>query len=71
MIFILTLIMNMSDDIMTIELPMMSGKKWCLALNTSQLSPNDIIEPKDQQPYNEATYTAHQKSVIIFESRTV
>ena len=67
----LHIIMNMSDDIMTIELPMMSGKKWCLALNTSQLSPNDIIEPKDQQPYNEATYTAHQKSVIIFESRTV
>jgi glycogen operon protein len=60
--------MNMSDDNVSIELPTITGKHWCVTIDTSLKSPNDIIPPYDQIPFNKNTYIAKGKSVIVLEN---
>jgi len=60
--------MNMSDDNVSIELPSIIGKRWCVAVDTSLKSPNDIIPPHYQTPFNENTYVVNSKSVIVLEN---
>jgi glycogen operon protein len=60
--------MNMSDDNLSIELPSIIGKRWCVAVDTSLKSPNDIIPPHYQTPFNENTYVVNSKSVIVLEN---
>ncbi len=64
----LHIIMNMSDDIVNMELPDVKGKKWCLALDTSLQSPHDIIPPQDQKPLGEKFYSVKSKAVVVFEN---
>ena len=64
----LHIILNMSDRITPIELPQITGKKWCVAVDTSQPSPNDIILPIDQKPYEKTHYITSNKSVVVLES---
>ena len=45
----LHIVMNMSDENVRIELPMIEGRKWCLAMDTSLKSPQDIILPQENQ----------------------
>jgi glycogen operon protein len=64
----LHIVMNMSDDNSTIELPMVEGKKWCLALDSSLRSPQDITSPQDQKPYGGHHYSVNPKTVVVFEN---
>ncbi len=64
----LHIILNMSDRITPIELPQITGKKWCVAVDTSQPSPDDIILPIDQKPYEKTHYITSNKSVVVLES---
>jgi glycogen operon protein len=60
--------MNMSDEVTTMELPAIEGEKWCLALDTSLQSPQDIIPPQDQKPLGENFYSVNSKAVVVFEN---
>jgi glycogen operon protein len=60
--------MNMSDEIATIELPVVKGKRWCLALDTSLRSPNDIIPPEKQRPLGKNFYSVNSKTVVALEN---
>jgi isoamylase len=64
----LHIIMNMSDESTSIQLPVIDGKKWCMALDTSQPSPQDIIAPQDQKPFGENLYSVNSKAVVVFEN---
>jgi glycogen operon protein len=64
----LHIVMNMSDEIAAIELPVVKEKKWCLALDTSLRSPHDIIAPQDQKPISEHFYTVNSKAVVVLEN---
>ncbi|MDD5268250.1 MAG: glycogen debranching protein GlgX [Methylococcales bacterium] len=64
----LHIIMNMSDEPATIELPVIKGKRWCLALDTSLRSPNDIIPPEKQRPLGKKLYTVNGKTVVALEN---
>jgi glycogen operon protein len=64
----LHIVMNMSDEIATIELPIIKGKKWCLALDTSLPSPQDIISPPNQKPLGKGFYPVKSKAVVVFEN---
>jgi len=64
----LHIVMNMSDEVTTMELPAVEGKKWCLALDTSLQSPRDIIPPQDQKPFSENFYSVNSKVVVVFEN---
>ena len=63
----LHIIMNMSDEIATMELPLVDRIKWCLALDTSLQSPQDIMPPQDQKSFDEKFYSVNSKSVVVFE----
>jgi len=63
----LHIIMNMSDEIASMELPLVDRKKWCLALDTSLQSPQDIMPPQDQKSFDEKFYSVNSKSVVVFE----
>lgn len=60
--------MNMSDENVTIELPVIKGKKWCLAIDTSLSSFEDFVTPKNQTPIKNSVYLANNKSVVVFEN---
>ena len=64
----LHIIMNMSDEIATLELPMVKGKRWCVALDTSLRSPHDIISPQDQKPLGKNFYSVKGKTVVALEN---
>jgi isoamylase len=44
------------------------GKTWCMALDTSQPSPQDIIAPQDQKPFGKNLYSVNSKAVVVFEN---
>jgi glycogen operon protein len=58
----------MSDEIETIELPVIKGKRWCLALDTSLRSPNDILPQENQKPLGKDFYAVNGKSVVALEN---
>lgn len=67
----LHIVMNMSDETKTIELPVFEGKCWRLAVDTSRSAPNDIIAPADQKPFTSTRCNIIAKSVVVFESAVV
>ncbi len=64
----LHIVMNMSDQNIMVELPEITARTWCLALDTSLSSPGDIIQPEDQKPLGHSTYQVSSQSVVVFEN---
>jgi glycogen operon protein len=64
----LHVVLNMSEQVVSIELPHIDGRSWCLALDTSMKSPQDIVLPQDQHPIREHIYSANSLSVVVFEN---
>lgn len=60
--------MNMSDQQVIIKLPVIAGRSWRLALDTSLKSPQDIVPPQDQKPVRENSYSLDCKAVVVFEN---
>ncbi len=61
--------MNMSEEAAEIELPQISGRQWCLSVNTSQPTGQDIIPRLEQQPFFKKQYPVAPHSVIVFENK--
>jgi len=64
----LHIVMNMSDEKANVELPVITARKWCIALDTAQASPLDIIPPVDQKPVSHHVYPVNSKTVVVFEN---
>jgi glycogen operon protein len=47
---------------------LVEDKKWCLALDTSLPSPQDITPPQDQKLFGKNLYSVNGKAVVIFEN---
>lgn len=67
----LHIVMNMSDQAATMELPIVTGREWCLAVDTSNPSPEDIIAPQNQHPVRTHYYPVNSRTVVVFENRSV
>jgi len=59
---------NMSDQQVIIELPLISGRAWCLALDTSLQSPQDIVPLQDQKAMHAHCYPLNTRTVVVFEN---
>jgi glycogen operon protein len=60
---------NMSDQQLTVDLPTIVGKKWCLSVNTSEQTPKDIVLPEKQKPLkNNISFLVREKSIIVLEN---
>lgn len=64
----LHIVMNMSDENTTVELPLLPGKRWCLAVDTSLTAFSDIVPPHSQKPLNHHTYSVEAKTTVVFEN---
>jgi glycogen operon protein len=64
----LHVVINMSDEKTDVELPKIKGKKWCLAVDTSQKSPHDNIRRPNQKPITENFFQVLDKSIVVFEN---
>jgi glycogen operon protein len=51
-------------------LPKIDGRRWHLALDTSQDAPEDILERERQLPQPELCYRVNPRSVVVLEART-
>jgi glycogen operon protein len=65
----LHVVLNMSEESRTVELPSLAGRAWHLAVDTAQPSPADLTEPADQRPIGAERCTAQARSVVVLESR--
>jgi len=66
----LHIVMNMDDGDISIDLPLMQNKYWCLAVDTSLLFPIDNINPKVQESIIDKSYTVTAKSIVVFENNS-
>ncbi|SJM96018.1 glycogen debranching enzyme [Crenothrix polyspora] len=67
----LHIVMNMSNQQEAIELPVIKGKTWCLAVDTSLPSPNDIVTQEHQQPVLTQHYMMSAQTVVVLENRAI
>lgn len=64
----LHVMLNMSDDKHKLHLPSIEERTWCLAVDTSLKSPDDIIPLELQKPLEQDVYWVDARSVVIFEN---
>jgi isoamylase len=63
------IVLNMSPQSQNFALPALRGRSWHLAVDTARSSPNDLVPPREQQPYAEQRYRASGRSVVVLEGR--
>ena len=61
-------VLNMSDAILDVELPMLPSRRWHLAVNTAAAAPEDLIEREHQAPLRDSVYRVPTRSVVVFEA---
>ena len=64
----LHIMLNMSDMQVNMELPVVHGRNWRLAVDTSRSSPQDIIQPQNQTSFERHIYQVEARSVVVLES---
>jgi isoamylase len=62
-------VLNMADRAVQAELPPVPDSTWFKAVDTHQDSPADVLEPPEQLPVTEGSYTVQPRSVVAFERR--
>ncbi len=65
----LHVILNMESQELVFDLPLLSGRRWCLAIDTSRPAPLDIADPGQEENHDGLTYKAHGHSVVVLVSR--
>ncbi len=65
----LHLMFNMFWEDLEFELPVVPGRHWCLAVDTSQPSPRDIADPGSERAVLGNTYKVKARSVVVLVNR--
>ncbi len=65
----LHMVFNMSDEELTMELPLLEDQAWYVAVDTSCNTPLDIVEPEQQIPISGSTIQVSPNTIIVCESR--
>ena len=65
----LHVMVNMSGQDMRMEVPKIPGVRWYRAVDTSQLFPLDICEPKRQEPCPAEDCKVAVRSIVVLEGR--
>jgi len=65
----LHIVLNMSESCLDSPVPKVDGRRWYLAVDTSQPAPDDIYAPESQPAVGCDRYPAQPRSVLVFEGR--
>ena len=66
----LHVILNMSEDQLNMQLPIVEDRHWHLAVDTALDSILGIVKPENQSPIGENDYFVQARSVVVFEGRS-
>ena len=64
----LHVMLNMSTESRDFELPVMDRRSWYRAVDTSLISPQDIVVPEEQADLHSSIYTLASRSVGVLEA---
>lgn len=67
----LHIIFNMSDDDLSMELPVQKRRAWYLAVDISLSMSQDIIEPEQQQLIRKNVIRVSRQCIVVCESRFI
>lgn len=65
----LHILLNMSENNLSMKLPELQGRKWYLAVDTSRTVSLDIIEPERQRVVRGKMIQVRSHSIVVCESR--
>ncbi|PPD05414.1 MAG: glycogen debranching enzyme GlgX [Methylobacter sp.] len=65
----LFIVINMATTGHSVQLPVLKGRTWRLAVDTSQIPPGDIIPENRQTVYRRKHYDIAARCVVVFETR--
>jgi glycogen operon protein len=65
----LHVIINMSEQAIDAQLPVIDRRHWYLAFDTAALPPHDIIERNNQKLIIGETQSIHARSIVVYEAR--
>lgn len=65
----LHVILNMSEFAVELQLPVIPGRRWYLAMDTARPAPADIVARERQRPQRTPGYHASRHSVVVLEAR--
>ena len=65
----LHIMLNMSDEAVDFQVPRAGSLRWHRAVDTSQPSPADILEPSAQSPVPQGPFRVAPRSIAVLESR--
>ena len=60
---------NMFWEGLDFELPVVPGRRWCLAVDTAQPSPHDIADPGSEPDVPGNTHRVEARSVVVLVNR--
>jgi isoamylase len=63
----LHVMLNMSDEARSLEVPVLAGVTWRRAMDTALESPHDIVRPEEQRVSTRDRYLAQAHSVVLLE----
>ena len=67
----LHIVLNMSEQVIGIQLPDIPQRQWHLAIDTAAPSPDDIIDRARQRAVERYIQQVHARSVVVFESQEI
>lgn len=65
----LHVMLNMSERIVDMAVPVIPGRDWYRAVDTWRASPEDIMSPNDQALVAQRAYSVYPRSVVVLEAR--
>ena len=60
---------DMFRNSLDFELPVVSGRRWCLAVDTARPSPHDIAVPGSEPDVVGDTHPVEARSVVVLVNR--
>jgi isoamylase len=66
----LHVIFNMYWEGLEFELPVVPDRRWCIAVDTSRRSPDDIPDPGSEPWVHRDTYQVEGRSVVVLVNRS-
>jgi isoamylase len=61
--------MNMDDQDLDFELPIIPGRNWYRTIDTAALSPNDFADPGTGAPVPGENMRVRARSIVVLVSR--
>ncbi len=65
----LHIVLNLSEDPVAAELPVLEGYRWAVAIDTAQSAPADVRNRSEQPPAGPAAVRVSSRSVMVLEAR--